>query len=74
MAGADMRSNSTDRVTDASRAERQAIKDDRQAAKADIDALNTFLDAWATATQNQKIAFVRDLAQISKRTIKAAVL
>jgi hypothetical protein len=69
-----MRSLSTDRQTAATRAERQALRADRQAAKADIDALVIFLDAWATATQNQRIAFVRDLAQISRRTIKAAVL
>lgn len=69
-----MRSLSNDRQTAATRAERQALKADRQAAKADLDALQVFLNAWGTATQNEKIAYVRDLAQISRRTIKAAVL
>jgi hypothetical protein len=54
--------------------EEQAIRAERQAAKALIAELNAFLDLWPTATQNQKIAFVKDLAQISKQTIRAAVL
>ena len=54
--------------------EQEAARADRQAAKANIVELNAFLDLWPTATQNQKIAQVKDLAQILKNTIKAAVL
>ena len=54
--------------------EQQAARADRQAAKANVADLNTFLDLWPTATQAQKIAQVKDLAQILKNTIKAAVL
>ena len=54
--------------------EQQQGRADRQAAKANIAELNAFLDLWPTATQNQKIAEVKDLAQILKNTIKAAVL
>ena len=54
--------------------EHQAARTDRQTARANIAELNAFLDNWSTATQNQKIAEVRDLAQILKNTIRAAVL
>ena len=68
------KSTSADRRDAAAKAANQEMREDRQAAKADVAALNAFLDLWATATQNQKIAFIKDLTQISKRTIKAAVL
>ena len=54
--------------------EQQQVKADRQQAKANIADLNTFLDLWPTATQAQKIAQVKDLSQILKNTIRAAVL
>ena len=54
--------------------EQEAARTDRQVAKANIAELNAFLDLWPTATQNQKIAQVKDLAQILKNTIRAAVL
>jgi hypothetical protein len=54
--------------------EQQQARADRQAAKDDVAALNVFLAAWPTATQADKIAQTRDLTQILKRTIKAAVL
>lgn len=54
--------------------EHQATRTDRQTAKANIAELNAFLDLWPTATQNQKIAQVKDLAQVLKNTIRAAVL
>jgi hypothetical protein len=68
------KSLTTDRRSNAVKAERQAARQERQAAKADIGALNAFLDGWADASQAQKIAFVRDLSQIIRRTIRAAVL
>ena len=55
-------------------AEHTANRDERQAAKALVVDLNAFLDLWPTATQNQKIAQIKDLAQALKQTIKAAVL
>ncbi len=54
--------------------EQQQARADRQQAKANIADLNAFLDLWPTATQAQKIAQVKDLAQILKNTIRAAVL
>jgi hypothetical protein len=54
--------------------EQQQARADRQQAKANIADLNAFLDLWPTATQAQKIAQVKDLSQILKNTIKAAVL
>lgn len=54
--------------------EQQQARADRQAAKANIAEINVFLDLWPTATQAQKIAQVKDLSQILKNTIKAAVL
>ena len=54
--------------------ERQQAQADRQTAKANIAELNAFLDLWPTATQAQKIAQVKDLAQVLKNTIRAAVL
>lgn len=54
--------------------EHQQVRADRQAAKANIAELNAFLDLWPTATQAQKIAQVKDLAQILKNTIREAVL
>ena len=54
--------------------EQQQARADRQAAKANIAELNAFLDLWPTATQNQKIAQVKDLTQVLKNTIRAAVL
>lgn len=54
--------------------EHSATRTERQAAKALIADLNTFLDLWPTATQNQKIAQVKDLTQALKQTIRAAVL
>ena len=54
--------------------EHQQARADRQTAKANIAELNAFLDLWPTATQAQKIAPVKDLSQILKNTIRAAVL
>jgi len=54
--------------------EQQALRLERQTAKANIDDLRVFLDGWATATDNKKLSFVKDLSQILRTTIKAAVL
>ena len=54
--------------------EQESARTDRQVAKANIVELNAFLDLWPTATQAQKIAQVKDVTQILKNTIKAAVL
>lgn len=52
----------------------KALRIERQTAKANIDELRTFLDLWSTATDNKKLSFVKDLSQILRTTIKAAVL